>query len=95
MSASRSKGAAIRPKTHSRPATQHGEPCDRSWPSWDSDRLLRSAVSALRLRNAVAVLRKRSVAGMVANLALRLFVRDMLVAQANGNYAIFKPRAGD
>jgi acyl-CoA thioesterase len=28
----------------------------------------------------------------VANLESRLFVGDMLVAQANGNYAIFTPR---
>jgi len=27
----------------------------------------------------------------VANLDSRLFVGDVLVAQANGNYAIFKP----
>ena len=29
----------------------------------------------------------------VANLESRLFVGETLVAQANGNYAIFKPRA--
>ena len=31
----------------------------------------------------------------VANLESRLFVGETLVAQANGNYAIFKPRAAN
>lgn len=30
----------------------------------------------------------------VANLDARIFVAGVVVAQANGNYAIFKPRAG-
>jgi hypothetical protein len=29
----------------------------------------------------------------VANIESRVYLGDMLVAQANGNYAIFKPRA--
>jgi len=31
----------------------------------------------------------------VANIESRVYVGDTLVAQANGNYAIFKPRATD